>query len=90
MEVRMLDGMDGLSGHLIPILVLTAFCSLIHPSFSVVLVLVFAICWTPFHIERLFFSFVEEWTESLAVVFNLIHVVSGKILAPLVALQIDG
>ncbi|XP_005870574.1 PREDICTED: neuromedin-U receptor 2 [Myotis brandtii] len=42
-----------------------------------VLVLVFAICWTPFHIERLFFSFVEEWTESLAVVFNLIHVVSG-------------
>ncbi|KAK1343486.1 hypothetical protein QTO34_016266 [Cnephaeus nilssonii] len=42
-----------------------------------VLVLVFAICWTPFHIDRLFFSFVEEWTESLAVVFNLIHVVSG-------------
>ncbi|KAI5187747.1 Neuromedin-U Receptor 2 [Manis pentadactyla] len=42
-----------------------------------VLVLVFAICWTPFHIDRLFFSFVEEWTESLAAVFNLIHVVSG-------------
>ncbi|KAK2507486.1 hypothetical protein MC885_009733 [Smutsia gigantea] len=42
-----------------------------------VLVLVFAICWTPFHVDRLFFSFVEEWTESLAAVFNLIHVVSG-------------
>ncbi|KAM8763578.1 neuromedin-U receptor 2 [Rhynchonycteris naso] len=42
-----------------------------------VLVLVFAICWAPFHIDRLFFSFVEEWTESLASVFNLIHVVSG-------------
>ncbi|XP_004629509.1 neuromedin-U receptor 2 [Octodon degus] len=42
-----------------------------------VLVLVFAICWTPFHIDRLFFSFVEEWTEALAAVFNLIHVVSG-------------
>ncbi|XP_075397972.1 neuromedin-U receptor 2 isoform X5 [Tenrec ecaudatus] len=42
-----------------------------------VLVLVFAICWTPFHIDRLFFSFVEEWTESLAAVFNLIHVVSA-------------
>ncbi|XP_004697156.2 neuromedin-U receptor 2 [Echinops telfairi] len=42
-----------------------------------ILVLVFAICWTPFHIDRLFFSFVEEWTESLAAVFNLIHVVSG-------------
>ncbi|OWK12001.1 NMUR2 [Cervus elaphus hippelaphus] len=43
----------------------------------VVLVLVFAICWAPFHIDRLFFSFVEEWTEPLAAVFNLIHVVSG-------------
>ncbi|CAI9170722.1 unnamed protein product [Rangifer tarandus platyrhynchus] len=42
-----------------------------------VLVLVFAICWAPFHIDRLFFSFVEEWTEPLAAVFNLIHVVSG-------------
>lgn len=86
----MLEGMDELSSHLILILVLTAFCSPIHPSFSVVLVLVFAICWTPFHIDRLFFSFVEEWTESLAVVFNLIHVVSGKILAPLVASQVSG
>ncbi|XP_007460379.1 PREDICTED: neuromedin-U receptor 2-like [Lipotes vexillifer] len=44
-----------------------------------VLVLVFAICWAPFHIDRLFFSFVEEWTESLAAVFNLIHVVSGAL-----------
>ncbi|KAF5913267.1 neuromedin-U receptor 2 [Diceros bicornis minor] len=42
-----------------------------------VLVLVFAVCWTPFHVDRLFFSFVEEWTEPLAAVFNLIHVVSG-------------
>ncbi|XP_072497962.1 neuromedin-U receptor 2 [Notamacropus eugenii] len=42
-----------------------------------ILVLVFAICWTPFHVDRLFFSFVEEWTESLASVFNLIHVISG-------------
>uniref|UniRef100_A0A8C0X7C4 G-protein coupled receptors family 1 profile domain-containing protein n=1 Tax=Castor canadensis TaxID=51338 RepID=A0A8C0X7C4_CASCN len=45
--------------------------------FSFVLVLVFAVCWTPFHVDRLFFSFVEKWTESLASVFNLIHVVSG-------------
>ncbi|XP_010637999.1 neuromedin-U receptor 2 [Fukomys damarensis] len=42
-----------------------------------VLVLVFAVCWMPFHADRLFFSFVEEWTEPLAAVFNLIHVVSG-------------
>ncbi|CAM5159659.1 unnamed protein product [Natator depressus] len=42
-----------------------------------VLVMVFAICWAPFHIDRLFFSFVVDWTEPLANVFNLIHVVSG-------------
>ncbi|XP_067422897.1 neuromedin-U receptor 2 [Emydura macquarii macquarii] len=42
-----------------------------------VLVMVFSICWAPFHIDRLFFSFVVDWTEPLANVFNLIHVVSG-------------
>ncbi|KAM4826707.1 neuromedin-U receptor 2 [Thomomys bottae] len=42
-----------------------------------VLVLVFAVCWAPFHTDRLFFSFVDEWTKSLADVFNLFHVVSG-------------
>ncbi|NXK97918.1 NMUR2 protein, partial [Formicarius rufipectus] len=42
-----------------------------------VLVIVFAICWAPFHIDRLFFSFVVEWTEPLANTFNIIHVVSG-------------
>ncbi|XP_056372817.1 neuromedin-U receptor 2 [Hyla sarda] len=42
-----------------------------------VLVMVFGICWAPFHVDRLFFSFVLDWTESLANVFNLIHVVSG-------------
>ncbi|XP_063301466.1 neuromedin-U receptor 2 [Pelobates fuscus] len=42
-----------------------------------VLVMVFGICWAPFHVDRLFFSFVVDWTESLANVFNLIHLVSG-------------
>ncbi|XP_075455146.1 neuromedin-U receptor 2 [Ascaphus truei] len=42
-----------------------------------VLVMVFAMCWAPFHVDRLFFSFVVDWTEPLANVFNLIHVVSG-------------
>uniref|UniRef100_A0A8B9ITZ9 Neuromedin U receptor 2 n=1 Tax=Amazona collaria TaxID=241587 RepID=A0A8B9ITZ9_9PSIT len=54
--------------------------SLAHSQVSVsafVLVMVFAICWAPFHVDRLFFSFVVEWTEPLANVFNLIHVVSG-------------
>ncbi|XP_063152526.1 neuromedin-U receptor 2 [Candoia aspera] len=42
-----------------------------------VLVIVFGICWAPFHTDRLFYSFVSTWTEPLANVFNLIHVVSG-------------
>ncbi|XP_073424024.1 neuromedin-U receptor 2 [Dendrobates tinctorius] len=42
-----------------------------------VLVTVFGICWAPFHVDRLFFSFIVNWTEPLANVFNLIHVVSG-------------
>nr|XP_060616975.1 neuromedin-U receptor 2 [Anolis sagrei ordinatus] len=42
-----------------------------------VLVIVFGICWAPFHTDRLFYSFVVNWTEPLANIFNLIHVVSG-------------
>lgn len=85
MKGKTLDRMDGL----LPSLALTAFCSPTHHPFSDVLVLVFAICWAPFHVDRLFFSFVKEWTESLAAVFNLIHVVSGKTLACLVVSQVS-
>ncbi|XP_018110148.1 neuromedin-U receptor 2 [Xenopus laevis] len=42
-----------------------------------VLVMVFGVCWAPFHVDRLFFSFVVDWTEHLANAFNLTHVVSG-------------
>uniref|UniRef100_A0A8C6XT28 Neuromedin U receptor 2 n=1 Tax=Naja naja TaxID=35670 RepID=A0A8C6XT28_NAJNA len=42
-----------------------------------VLVIVFGVCWAPFHTDRLFYSFVATWTEPLANIFNLIHVISG-------------
>ncbi|XP_058023834.1 LOW QUALITY PROTEIN: neuromedin-U receptor 2 [Ahaetulla prasina] len=42
-----------------------------------VLVIIFGVCWAPFHTDRLFYSFVATWTEPLANIFNLIHVVSG-------------
>ncbi|KAM6470144.1 LOW QUALITY PROTEIN: neuromedin-U receptor 2 [Liasis olivaceus] len=42
-----------------------------------VLVIVFGICWAPFHTDRLFYSLVATWTEPLANIFNLIHVISG-------------
>ncbi|XP_005395450.1 PREDICTED: neuromedin-U receptor 1 [Chinchilla lanigera] len=43
----------------------------------VVLVVVFAICWAPFHADRLMWSFVSQWTESLLLAFQYLHVTSG-------------
>ncbi|XP_066201596.1 neuromedin-U receptor 1 isoform X1 [Saccopteryx leptura] len=42
-----------------------------------VLVVVFGICWAPFHIDRLMWSSVSQWTESLDLAFQYVHVVSG-------------
>uniref|UniRef100_A0A8C6QNS7 Neuromedin U receptor 1 n=2 Tax=Nannospalax galili TaxID=1026970 RepID=A0A8C6QNS7_NANGA len=42
-----------------------------------VLVVVFGICWAPFHIDRLMWSFVSQWTEGLQVTFQYVHIVSG-------------
>ncbi|KAM7104805.1 neuromedin-U receptor 1 [Molossus nigricans] len=42
-----------------------------------VLVLVFGICWAPFHIDRLMWSSVSEWTDGLLLAFQYVHVVSG-------------
>ncbi|EPY82342.1 neuromedin-U receptor 1-like protein [Camelus ferus] len=42
-----------------------------------VLVVVFGICWAPFHIDRLMWSFVSRWTEGLHLAFQYVHVVSG-------------
>ncbi|XP_038430104.1 neuromedin-U receptor 1 [Canis lupus familiaris] len=42
-----------------------------------VLVVVFGICWAPFHIDRLMWSFVSHWTEGLHLAFQYVHVISG-------------
>lgn len=49
--------------------------SLLCPA--VVLVLVFGICWAPFHIDRLMWSFVSDWTDGMLLAFQYVHVVSG-------------
>ena len=41
------------------------------------LVVVFGICWAPFHVDRLMWSFVSHWTEGLLLAFQYVHVVSG-------------
>ncbi|XP_017573432.1 neuromedin-U receptor 2 [Pygocentrus nattereri] len=42
-----------------------------------VVVLVFAICWAPFHIDRLLWSFITQWTDHMHNVFEYVHLLSG-------------
>ncbi|CAN2387948.1 neuromedin-U receptor [Pristimantis euphronides] len=42
-----------------------------------VVVIVFTICWAPFHIDRLLWSFIVRWTDSMHTVFQYVHILSG-------------
>ncbi|XP_075058467.1 neuromedin-U receptor 1 [Mixophyes fleayi] len=42
-----------------------------------ILVVVFGICWAPFHTERLMWSFIDDWTEEMHQMFGFVHVISG-------------
>uniref|UniRef100_A0A2K6KE67 Neuromedin U receptor 1 n=1 Tax=Rhinopithecus bieti TaxID=61621 RepID=A0A2K6KE67_RHIBE len=42
-----------------------------------VLVVVFGICWAPFHADRVMWSIVSQWTDSLHLAFQHVHVISG-------------
>ncbi|XP_014005315.1 neuromedin-U receptor 1 [Salmo salar] len=42
-----------------------------------VLVVVFGICWAPFHTDRLMWSFIDEWTSIQLEVYKYVHIVSG-------------
>ncbi|KAJ8259134.1 hypothetical protein COCON_G00181460 [Conger conger] len=42
-----------------------------------IVVLVFAICWAPFHVDRLLWSFVTHWTDLMHRVFQYVHILSG-------------
>ncbi|KAJ8391185.1 hypothetical protein AAFF_G00096140 [Aldrovandia affinis] len=42
-----------------------------------VVVVVFAICWAPFHVDRLLWSFVTQWTDFMHRVFQYVHILSG-------------
>ncbi|ELV09583.1 Neuromedin-U receptor 1 [Tupaia chinensis] len=43
----------------------------------VVLVVVFGICWAPFHADRLMWSFLSDWTGDLRLAFQYLHITSG-------------
>ncbi|XP_036410843.1 neuromedin-U receptor 1-like [Megalops cyprinoides] len=42
-----------------------------------VLVVVFGICWAPFHTDRLVWSFIDDWTGDFPRIFEYIHIISG-------------
>ncbi|NXY50068.1 NMUR1 protein, partial [Ceuthmochares aereus] len=41
------------------------------------LVVVFGICWAPFHTDRLVWSFVSTWTSHMLHMFQYVHIISG-------------
>ncbi|CAI5776087.1 neuromedin-U receptor 1 [Podarcis lilfordi] len=41
------------------------------------LVVVFGICWAPFHTDRLVWSFVTHWTDQMLGMFQYVHIISG-------------
>ncbi|MCI4377813.1 hypothetical protein PGIGA_G00207850 [Pangasianodon gigas] len=42
-----------------------------------VLVVLFAICWAPFHIDRVMWSYIDDWSEDQHRVFEFVHLISG-------------
>uniref|UniRef100_A0A3Q0S393 Neuromedin U receptor 1 n=1 Tax=Amphilophus citrinellus TaxID=61819 RepID=A0A3Q0S393_AMPCI len=42
-----------------------------------VLVVVFGICWAPFHTDRLMWSFISDWTDTHFEIFQYVHITSG-------------
>ncbi|KAJ7324662.1 hypothetical protein JRQ81_017682 [Phrynocephalus forsythii] len=42
-----------------------------------VLVVVFGICWAPFHTDRLVWSFITHWTDAMQHMFQYVHIISG-------------
>ncbi|XP_072543127.1 neuromedin-U receptor 1 [Salminus brasiliensis] len=43
----------------------------------VVLVIVFGICWAPFHIDRVMWSYIDHWTKERHHIFEFVHLASG-------------
>lgn len=44
---------------------------------AAIVVAVFGVCWAPFHIERLLWSSVSQWTDVMHNVYQYVHILSG-------------
>ncbi|XP_074495509.1 neuromedin-U receptor 2 [Sebastes fasciatus] len=42
-----------------------------------IVVAVFGVCWAPFHIERLLWSSISQWTDLMHTIFQYVHILSG-------------
>ncbi|XP_072220031.1 neuromedin-U receptor 1-like [Leuresthes tenuis] len=42
-----------------------------------VLVVVFGLCWAPFHVDRLMWSYIDKWSKQHYMIFENVHIVSG-------------
>lgn len=42
-----------------------------------IVVAVFGVCWAPFHIERLLWCSVSQWTDLMHKVYQYVHILSG-------------
>ncbi|XP_059185503.1 neuromedin-U receptor 2 [Centropristis striata] len=42
-----------------------------------IVVTVFGVCWAPFHIERLLWSSISQWTDLMHNIYQYVHIVSG-------------
>lgn len=41
------------------------------------MVVVFAICWAPFHIDRVMWSYIDDWSDEQHRAFEFVHLISG-------------
>lgn len=44
---------------------------------SAIVVAVFGVCWAPFHIERLLWSSISQWTDLMHNIYQYVHILSG-------------
>uniref|UniRef100_A0A3P8TU08 Neuromedin U receptor 3 n=1 Tax=Amphiprion percula TaxID=161767 RepID=A0A3P8TU08_AMPPE len=42
-----------------------------------IVVAVFGLCWAPFHIERLLWSSINQWTDLMHTIYQFVHILSG-------------
>lgn len=47
------------------------------PDPLAIVVAVFGVCWAPFHIERLLWSSISQWTDLMHNIYQYVHILSG-------------